>query len=412
MAALKVGIGLSLLAASMVGVAAVAAGQEGARLPRNVFADSPYTRRYYMWWAPHDVIFDPDKVSAIQQLIEAIAPEEAEVVDLGRAFGPERHSGFLFPILAAQGEKGAVILERLLGEYEGRELDDEWLLIVASLGRIPIRRAEEALEAEFERVIRTGAWDRRNRRRGILSKPDARIPLIDALLACKAGQGSLSAADIEAITAGAPNRPFLAWTLGLEWARHLMSEDQLIELLECGLEGCSDADLAARGAVAPSSGRLDGIYEFLVSPKDVWPLSRRFILRRAERRKAVVDYLRLLYCGLLVLEADDTSGKYSLDPEAVAFITAQPPLRSRGLSTCCSILLSCERSEDVPEWDAFLRQAGQRLDPRDVSFVEYFVRRIHSPKGPQEADPYLRRTWSGLTKVTGVHMYGFRRPSR
>lgn len=41
MAALKVGIGLSLLAASMVGVAAVAAGQEGARLPRNVFADSP-----------------------------------------------------------------------------------------------------------------------------------------------------------------------------------------------------------------------------------------------------------------------------------------------------------------------------------------------------------------------------------
>jgi len=404
----------SLAVAAFVAVAAfgsVALGMEPqpAALPRNVFENDPFSRRYYAWWRPYKVIFDVETVLGIQKQIEAVPEEEASTVDFDEAFRENRHSAFLSPILATHGERGTVILERLLGEYEGvRELDDEWLLIVASLGRIPTARAEAILEAESDRVLKGELWKPRRKSRLGLSKPDARIALIDALLGCKAGQGALKAGDIEALCARARELTWITWTLGLEWARQLMPKEALLDILEKAFAGCDDADLAKAAAFEVASERLRAVQGFLGSAKDVWALTREFVLEKRYRRKAVWDYLRLLYCTVLMAEADHTRGRYSLDAEVVSFMTAAHIAPSRALSYCCKVLLSCQPSERNQEWEGFLASQAAHLADQDSSLVDGMVRRIHGPQRPEEQGVYDRPIRPGRADQPGVHLYGFR----
>ena len=361
-----------------------------------------------MWWRPYKVIFDAETVLDIQKQIEAIPEEGASTVDFDEAFGENRRSAFLFPLLATHGEKGTILLERLLGQCRGRsELDNQWLLIVASLGRIPTARAEAVLEGELERVLKGELWKPRRRSAFGLTKLDARVALVDALLACKAGRGSLSTRGIEGLCAQVPDLTQLAWVLGLEWAWRLMPEHAVLEILERALAGCDDGDFANAMRLERRSDRLRAIEGFLLGPRDVWPLARKFMLREAVRRPGVSDYLRVLYCTLLVCEADGGNGAYTLDKETLGFVTNGDLGPCRALSYDCKVLLTCRPSAVFAQWDRFLSKHATALDPRDAGAAQDFVRRIHGPKRPEEQGVRDRhRGYEGVT-APGVHMYGF-----
>jgi hypothetical protein len=232
---------------------------------------------------------------------------------------------------------------------------------------------------------------------------------MDALLACKAAMGRLKASEIEAMCAAAPTRAWLGWTLGLEWARHLMPEEEVLGILEQAFAGCDDADLAAAMALETPSQRLIALRGFLLGPRDVWPLSRKFVLRRARRRTAVSDYVRVLWCTLLVRQADDGGGKYPLDGQVVGFMTEASTTPCRALSYYCKVLTACEPSERYEEWERFLCLHAANVGPRDLSRAEYMIGRIWGPKGPGVKGVYDRpiRAYGGVTEP-GVHMRGFR----
>ena len=118
----------------------------------NVFARDPISP-YNAWWRPYKVIMDPNRISILNQQIKQIPLEDAAEYNL-RKFGQKERSAFLFPVLALHGEKGAIILERFLAPYaEQEELDDQWLLITASLGRNISKRAQGVLEILFRKQI-------------------------------------------------------------------------------------------------------------------------------------------------------------------------------------------------------------------------------------------------------------------
>jgi hypothetical protein len=190
-----------------------------------------------------------------------------------------------------------------------------------------------------------------------------------------------------------------------------MPEESLLRLLEEGFSGCDDLDLAKRAAYNVPSDRLRALEGFILSPRDIWPLARTFVLRDGRRREALSGYLRLLYCMALVGQADDSGGVYNLDVDVVRFVTSAPPTRSRGWAKTCKILLSCRPSEGFTEWDEFLSANAESLDARDVSIAEDFIRRIHGPKLPGEQGVYDRKR-RRAPHEPGIYMYGFRAPLR
>jgi hypothetical protein len=112
-------------------------------------------------------------------------------------------------------------------QNEGRAPDDSWLLIVASLGRIPSPEAQSVLEGELARMLkeRTATHVVKTEGREIrLPGPDATIAPRDALLACLAGQRTLTAQKIDALGKHVRDRILIAhsWTSNMTIWRHPM----------------------------------------------------------------------------------------------------------------------------------------------------------------------------------------------
>lgn len=405
---------ITLAVVMIVVLVPLSVGEEPPRekLPLNVFDKDPITGRYWMWWRPFKTVFDRQKVLAIQKQVEAIPIEDAASIDLDAAFGVNQKSAFLFPVLATHREKGTIILKRFLQKYaNGGQLDDRWLLVIASLGRIPSPQSQKALEKEFERVLREYDFSKPRIIRGRpvpVPQPDARKAVLDALLACAAGQGSLMATKVEMLCKQVPDLTWLSWTIALEWTQHLMSERALLKMVEDGLNRCDDEDLNKGMNQQNTSDRLRAICEFLSGPKDMWSLTRKLVLQKGICRKKVSEYLLVQYSGIIVLQADYGNGKYPLDKKLVDVFTSTQISTCRALSVCCKILLNCEPSERFPPWEEFLAKHADKLDAKDVSYVRYWVERIRGPKPPGVKDVYKKHKVFGEIKEPGVHLLGFR----
>ncbi len=397
------------------------------KLPPNIFEKDPISS-YYVWWRPYKVIFDRDKVLEIQNQIGAIPLSEAGTVNLDSVFGENRKSAFLFPVLATHGEKGTIILERFLQPYnEGKELDDEWLFIIASLGRITTTQSQKILEEQLELIIKRWKPNKLVTVKGRQIKipnRDARQAPLDALIACLAGQKILTAKDIDSLSkkvkepisgysgyslAGFP------WTSGLEWAYQLMPEKTVLKIIEDGLNMCDEKELLKAIDLQVSSESLRAISHFLLGPKDVWPLTEKLLLSNTTFKPEVFDFLLIHYMYILRYKAEIGNGVYPLDEKIVRLFTEREVSHHGKLSYISKILLGCKPSKDYPEWQQFLTKHAENLDPKYDSSVETEIKRVH---GVTEFGPYKlqkviydrqerTKTFRSITKA-GVHMYGFR----
>jgi len=405
---------LAILAIIVFAPLSLGAAPPRHKLPPNVFDNDPITGRYWMWWRPYKTIFDHKKVLEIQEQVEAIPIEEAASIGLDAAFGVNVKSPFLFPVLATHGEKGTIILKRFLQKYaNGGHLDNQWLLVIASLGRIPSPQSQKALEKEFERVLREYDFPK-PRIRVIRGRPvpipqlDARKAVLDALLACAAGQGSLTATKVETLCKQVPDLTWLSWTVALEWTQQVMSERALMEMVEGGLSRCDDKDLAKAMNLEIPSDRLRAIREFLQAPKDMWPLTRKLVLRKGKPTKMVSKYLLVLYSTVLVFQADYGNGRYPIGKEVVDVFTATQIVDSRQFNLNCKILLNCEPSKRFPQWEQFLAKHAHKLHLRDDPLVQAMMECIRGSKPPGAKDVYEKHKAFRQVKKPGVHLVGFR----
>lgn len=387
------------------------------RLPANVFEQSPYSWNYYNWWRPYRTIFNPEKVSEIQRRVDAITTPEARCVNLEDSLGSRATSSFLYPVLAANGAKGRIILERYLSEYaNGARLDDRWLLIIAALGRNASAETQEVLENEFDRILKEYSFPGNRPSNGILTA-DARLPVADALLACMAAEQTLTAQSIEKLVQrihGTPQNDLL-WMIGLEWARALTPEEKVLEILEDAFSGCTDAELLAfmNGAIE-QSGRVSVLVKFSSGPADVWALTRGLLLRKVERRNVVSDYLLTLYTGILTSQADSADGAYQLDEDVISAYCNRAIRTNRFLAMHCWVLARCRPSQYSRCWEQFLAEHGSNLHADDETAAQNLLKRILDPHAPEKTpelrsfyDETRKRPFSKISKP-GVHLMGFR----
>jgi len=391
---------------------------ENLRLPANVFDKAPYSRQYQNWWRPFRTVFDVDKVSEIQRQIDGITTTEARGVILRDLFGNNATSSFLYPVLAANGAKGRIILKLLLSDYtSGAPLDDRWLLIIAALGRSPSAETQKILEGEFDRVLSEYTFSPVTPSNPVPTA-DARLPVADALLACMAGEQILTAKAIERLVQriqGTPQNELL-WMIGLDWARTLMPEEEVLNILEGGFGGCTDSDLlAAMNQDMKQSGRLSVLAKFCSGPGRIWPLMRAFLLRKTTRRQALKDYLLTLYAGILVSQADSRDGTYQLDERVVdTFCNSQISV-NRSFALRCWVLSRCRASLQSPCWENLIAEHGENLREDDRSMAQSFLDRILDPHASEKTpelrnfyDENGRRPFSTIARP-GVHIMGFRR---
>lgn len=393
-------------------------------LPRNVFEQDP-SPDPYNWWRPYRVIFDRKKVLEIQKQIDTVALEETETINLDDAFGENRKSVFLFPVLATNKEKGTIILRRFLQPYnKGKELDDEWLLIIASLGRIQTLQSQKILEEQLELIIKEWKPNRLVTVKGRQIKVpnrDARQAPMDALIACLAGQKALTAKDIDSLCKKV-KEPLSDWSLvwfpweaGLEWAYQLMPEKTVLQIIEDGLNMCDEKELLKAMDLQVSSERLRAISHFLLGHKDVWTLTEKLILSNTTFKPEVFDFLIIHYMYILRYKAEIGNGVYPLDEKMVRLFTKREVIHHGKISYISKILLGCKSSKDYPEWQQFLSKHAENLDPKYDSSVETEIKRVH---GVTEFGPYKlqkvtfdrqerTKAFRSITKP-GVHMYGFR----
>jgi hypothetical protein len=400
----KVTVGAILLLVAGLAVPPLAVSGEVATesLPENVFDKAPPQHRYEVWWRPIKTTFEPATVLQIEREIAGVSNDQAPTANLDAILGENRSSAFVYPVLATEGAKGFIFLKRRLADYSKRErVDDEWLLVIAALGMNATPGCEQVLEVELRRVMKEYGPSDPTR------EIDVRVPVLDALLACMARRDTLSAQRIEQLCQVVPAKTWFLWLAGLEWAQRFMTQEAVLDLVEAGLEARTDEDLGLAMNLKPTSESLRAIRDFLLGPRTLWPLARAACLRDAERER-VSDYLLVLYSSVLVCQADDTGGNYELEPEAMNRFLSKKPPRCRLLSQNCAVLKECSPSTKSADWEAFLSQCANQLDPEDAKVTQYMVTRIHSPRGPAIQglydEPHLP---ADLTKP-GVHLPGLK----
>ena len=376
-------------------------------MPRNVFEDPPYCHRYHNWWCPYRTKYEPDTVRRLQKHLDEIAPVSAAGVDVAAEFGADSSSAFLYPVLAANGPKGAAILERLLSTYaDGGRLDDRWLLVVAGLGRNVSAGTEDILSKELDRVLREYDFSPAAR------AANARLPVADALLACKAARQSLTAADITSVYEqfGERSQRSLLWTIGLYWARKLMPAEDVVGIYEDGFAGCSDADLLGVMDMRPNSNTADraiALRNSAISTRAVWPITRSLLLRESQRRKVLSEFMVVLYSLVLVTQAADTDGRYDIDEDVIDAVCRRNVETRRFLARNCWILARCEPSMKSERWEAFLHEHASRLPEDSRLEAKAMLDRILGPKDRTNTGLYDDKPRSPETSEPGVHLLGF-----
>jgi hypothetical protein len=90
------------------------------------------------------------------------------------------------------------------------------------------------LERELARALKKWTYQEPTRVGGReihMPPPDIRRPVLDALLACLAGQKALKVHRIEALCQQVGD-PGLVWMTALDWIQQLMSEEDLLATIE------------------------------------------------------------------------------------------------------------------------------------------------------------------------------------
>lgn len=391
--------------------------------PPDVFARAPASRRV-TWWRPEKVVFNPYEALSIQRQIDQLSLDQVSTISLDAAFGVNANSAFLPCILATKGEKGLIILERLLEPYrKGRKLDNKWLIAVAAVGRVPTPRAKQVLLEHLKWLLGRWSNDIARQVRGLY----APIAVVDALVASAAMEGSITARYIDSIAqicASQSDRVRReiaisgAWELGLEWAQEFLPEPNLLKTVSDALHMCDDTELRRSMEMTGPSARLLGIRDFLLSSKDSWSVVEKLLRSSAtdpQARPRVREFLVTQYMHVLTQKARLGKGTYPLDEQVIGSIVSMDIDRSSELSFSSKVLLACRPSMADARWEAFLSRHAADLDPKEAGPVDTVIRLIHGTNefGPHVAtiDPNIFDRRSKKDSVSraepGVYMMGF-----
>ncbi len=374
---------------------------------RNVFENEFLTPHYPTWWRPEAVIFDEVAVPAIDEAIEAIPEEDAGTVDIREALGEHADSAFVFPLMAAYGEKGVVLLRRLLAEYaDGHDLDNRWLLIVASLSRTGLASAEEVLRKELARVEETGIWLEKGplARPGMPRRHNPRRALWDGIVACQAFGGRLSTASVEELDETVTPKTItgLVWMFALDWGKRLMPEEEFVDLMAGGLALSDATDLEREAAPESVSGRQGMIGKFCCRKGYGPRLAKALARHDAWADKAHADYSLVLVMQSFCSVVQQTGGRYPLDVETAKLLVESDLPHSRSLSMSAAVLLACEPLPERDGWREFLARHASALAPEDEEITEFVIGRVEAKKTEEP-----RPKWVGKERGPGVHIRGF-----
>ena len=384
-------------------------------LPPNIFNNDPISS-YYIWWRPQKMIFDIPKVHEIQRKINSIDIDKSESIELDNYFGENINSAFLYPVLASHGDKGIRLLIRFLEPYTKNKVpDDTWLLIIASIGRIPTPQAQFILEDELKRTIKKLKYTQTAMIGGkeiSLNSFDIRKSVLDALLACIAGQKHLSAQKIDTLNAQVNDKKLSSflWTAGLEWNKQFISESGVQEIVEDALNLCSDDELLKAMNLDVSTDRLMGIWGFLTDKKQTWSINKELLINHKVKKPLVFDYLLIQYMYILAKEAEIGNGIYSLDKEVISLIDEKEIAEHGKLDFISKILLGCKTSYNYPKWDQFLIKNASMLDSSYVPMAEAMIQRINGSNQLGQFSIYdvneIKKELHNIKKP-GVYLRGF-----
>jgi hypothetical protein len=250
--------------------------------------------------------------------------------------------------------------------------------------------AQQRLEAELARVQKEYNFDRLVETPGKTPAPplqDARVALVDALLACQAGQGTLTAAKVEALRNLWTDKGWLVWTAALEWTHRYQDESEVARLIRDGVALREPPDLARAVGVEPPTAPVRAVRDFLVSRRDLWPLARGLAVQEAGRGTPASLFYVVIYTYVMVAEAKAGGGAFTLSDDVVKAFAAATIETCRGLSMNCKILAACRPSKPSPEWTKFLEGHATFTDPKDELYVEFVIDAIKTAKAAPPADP-------------------------
>jgi len=348
------------------------------------------------WWRPTKVVDPNGQVAQIAKSISELPP--------GTLLGDRAQSSLLIPAAVQAGESGRAVLAQVLAEYQSdKPLDDRWVLSVAGLGRIPSPESGSILRAELRRVVRS--YD--------LIKTSADRPVLDALLACEAGRGALTADMLDELGGISPvTGRHWTWWMGLAWANALMPREAVVDLIVDGLGECTDTELEARLEMRSTEGRETGIRSFLMGPpREVWPVLDELLVRSADLDPLRGDWVRSMYLGTVVLYRTVLAPDADYQPpdELLSVLMVPPTKHWRGYGSTCAMLHAC-RDGIAPrtEWEHFIDKYAS-IDPQETEIAKAMVAHLLSDKGKVRAI-VERRPSSVVTDGTtpGVYLMGFR----
>lgn len=379
------------------------AGAPPKRAP-NAFSAIPYPRSIFIWWRPYETILAEGAATRIRSELDRSSTDGVNTLELSELLGDDIKTAFLYPVLANEGDKGAVLLRHMLDEYsDGRTLDDRWLLIVLSLGCNESADAVPVLRQELRRVqhIFAGADLRRT--------ADAKLPIIDALLINLSRHGILTYAEVESLSQVDPDRAGAIFLLALHYAQRWMTQDQFLRMVREALHQIGDDSiLRSLNSGSQQEGYLRALRDFLLAPRGVWPLARLIVLDATTLKKHAHDFILVTYLLVLTHQANASQGIYDIERAIVDQYLSSDLSAYPQASFAATILLRCTSSTRIPGWDGYIRDLAGHIRPKDIEMADYLAgetRQVtHEKQQLYDPDGAARQP-----RQPGIYLYGFTR---
>lgn len=380
-----------------------AAAPPTKRVP-NAFSAIPYPRSIFIWWRPYQTILTEETAIRIRSQLDGLSTDGTTPIELDTFLGNDITTAFLFPVLASEGDNGAVLLRRMLDKYsDGRKLDDRWLLIVFALGCNDSDQVISALRQELRRIqdMFAGANPRRT--------VDAKLPIIDALSIALARRGTLTYAELGAFSKADPERAGAIMRLGLNYAHAWMSEKEVLDIIYEALKRI-DQDFILRSLESgeQESGHLRALRDFLLAPRNVWPIGKQALLGSAALGKHARDFVLVIYLFVMTHHAQASQGIYDVN-SAVADKYLEIDLSQYPQGPLAAYaLLGCTPSSRLPMWERYLENLAKHIQPQYLAMADGIVRRSRemTPETKQLYDP---DEVTPRRREPGIYLYGFTR---
>ena len=362
---------LLLLVVLTIPVGLVEAGGPTTQ-PSRIFFGEPLGAGY-IWWRPWAVAYDEAAFAPLATAVKQLDRTNFDDLQwddaLTRSGISQRLWWQVYPVLACQGDVGLEILLRRIANLEkSGNIDKEWLVAVACLGRSASQKAIPELEHKLQAID--------SRVTGEVTPRDVRIPLADALLCSLAQNGKLTMKECDRLAARYLKNVDATCENALEWVYYWRGEAEMRGLAEQMILACPADQIRAHERMEGIAGRLLGIQQFchmsLGRFAAVTPLiTHERIQTNEEAYLFVLDN----YLDYLVGQSITKQGRYSLDPAIAKAIAEHTVDDSRRIGISCSILLKLRcANEPPPEWLAFLK-SHQSRDNQDRPYIDDVVSR-------------------------------------